>query len=138
MRYTAYHGSPGSAFDRFDTERTGSTSGYNHASGMASFSSSVEVALQYAEHAGFVGRFAFNLENPLEVYESQRDRSIPMLLRVARLDGHDGVIVRGCDHGAFSPGEPSDLFFVFDVTEPRRVETIQAGPEADPRPKRRR
>jgi hypothetical protein len=140
MRYTAYHGSTGPAFEHFDPARAGSASGYDHAMGAASFSSSESVALHYAEGDGFVGRFAFELDNPLEIQDSERPTGIAAFLRMARSEGHDGVILRGCEHTAISPAEPSDIFIVFDLAEPRCIQVVQEGPEPPdrPRPARRR
>lgn len=129
MRYTAYHGSPGGSFDTFDPERSGSASGYDHAKGTASFTSSAAVASSYAEGEGFIGRFAFHLENPYELDDSLRPMGISALIRHARNLGHDGVVLRNCTHGAVSPGVPSDVFFVFDLSAPRLVEVLQSDPE---------
>lgn len=138
MRYSGYHGSPGESFDRFDPNRTGTNSGYGHAKGMACFTSSIKVARHYAEGEGFIGRFVFDLENLLEVHEMERDRSIPQLISYARSFGYDGLVVRECVHAAFSPSEPSDIYFVFDVSMPKRVETLQEGPiQENPRRGRR-
>lgn len=133
MRFTAYHGSPGESFDRFDPKRSGSQSGYEHAVGVACFTSSVDVAREYAEGAGFIGRFAFELENPLEMDDSERGMGFKALLSMARDEGFDGVILRNCEHTAMSPGEASDIYFVFDLDRPRRIETVQEGE----RPRRR-
>jgi len=128
MRYTALHGSPSAAFTRFDPKRSGRTSGYAHAEGVACFTSSIGVASHYAEGEGFIGRFAFHLENPLEIDDRERPTGIAAFLASARTEGHDGVILRACDHDALSPDEPSDIFFVFDVAAPVCVDTLQDGP----------
>lgn len=57
---------------RFDPARSGSTSGYDHAKAVASFTSSVQVARRYAEEVGFIGRFAFELDNPVDIDDSLR------------------------------------------------------------------
>lgn len=130
MRYTAYHGSPGAAFDRWDLAKSGSTSGYDHAAGLACLTSAVDVAQHYAEGDGFIGRFSMSLSNPLEIHDAARPMGIAACLRQARDDGYDGVILRDCHHTTMSPGQPSDLFFVFDPSTLHCVEVLQPGPAA--------
>jgi hypothetical protein len=138
MRYTALHGSPGPLFSQFEADRSGTQSGYDHAVGSACFTSEIDVASHYAEQSGFIGRWAFRLDNPLECDDVDRPMGIASFLEHARSEGHDGVVLRNCDHTAISPGTPSDVYYVFDLTAPRLVETIQEGSLEQPKPKRRR
>jgi hypothetical protein len=128
MRLSVFHGSPGEAFEHFDPARGGSASGYEHAREMACFTSSVAVAQHYAHGDGFIGRFLVRLENPLILSDHERAQGIPALLAAARADGHDGVILDGCGHDAYSPGESSTLVFLFEPAHARREEVLQEGP----------
>lgn len=138
MRYTALHGSPGPLFSRFDASLMGSESGYDHARDAVCFTSEMEVAQRYAEEDGFIGRWAFTLDNPLECSDSDRPMGIASFLEHARSEGYDGVILRDCAHTAISPGAASDVYYVFDATSPRLIETIQEGPDQKPRKGRSR
>lgn len=129
--YTGFHGSPGASFQTFDPELSGNTSGYAHARGAACLTTSLSVAQGYAEGEGFVCRFGIHFDNPLVLYDSERDRSIPYLLEFAKNEGHDGVVLIDCAHSAVSPEEPSTVIFLFNPERARRLEVIQEPPEEE-------
>ena len=130
MHYSAFHGSPGPLFSQFDPSLGGTQSGYDHAVGVACFTSDMEVACQYAEGDGFVGRWGFSLANPLECEDCERPMGIAPFLEHARSEGYDGIILKNCSLDSVSRGINSDIYYVFDLSSPRLLETIQEGPDA--------
>jgi len=114
MIHRSYHGSPNRPFAAFDLAMCGKTSGLKHAAGCFFFTSEPEVASRYSKPSGFIGHFSLRMDNPLEMPDEEREQSIADTILLARSNGQDGVVLRGCVHSAISPGMRSDIFVLFD------------------------